>query len=205
MRWLPSLLALLAIMASACAQAQQVVIYRCTDATGHVTLQNDDACPAGTKEQKQVIDTPAAVPAFVPPELPELYSPPVAAKPAKPATTSATAVPIVIRSPPPALFQCRGWDQVAYYTEATTPKQQCAPLQVVGIDGVSPPQASACEMVADQCTAITAEDLCPAWRRRVDEAEFRWRFAGAHDDDERKHEYEALLAAYAGSDCNARP
>lgn len=205
MRWLPALIALLAIMACGCAQAQQVVIYRCTDATGHVTLQNDKNCPAGSKEQKQVIDTPAAVPAFVPPELPELYSPPAAAKPGKATTTAAASPPTAERTPPPALFLCHGWDQVAYYTVATTPKEQCAPLQVVGIDGVSRPQASACEMVADQCAAIPAEELCAAWQRRIDEAEFRWRFAGAHDDDERKREYDALLATYAGSDCNARP
>ena len=204
-RWLPTqLLALLAMLACAPVHAQQVVIYRCTDASDHVTLQNDKGCPAGTKEQKQVIDTPPAVPAFVPPELPELYSPPAVAKPAETAAATAAAPPAV-RTPPPALFQCRGWDQVAYYTESATPREQCAPLQVVGIGGVSRPQASACEMVADQCTAIPVEDLCAAWKRRIDEAEFRWRFAGARNDDERKREFDALLATYTGSDCSARP
>lgn len=197
----PALLGLLGILACAGVQAQQIVIYRCTDVTGHVTLQNDEACPAGTREQKQVIDTPAGLPAFVPPELPELYSAPAEDKPAK-ATPSKTKVPIAVRAPPPALFQCHGWDQVTYFTESKTLKQQCAPLQVVGIDGVSRPGASACEMVADQCTAIPAERLCAAWRQRVDEAEFRWRFAGARKDDERKREYDALLATYAVSDCN---
>ena len=184
--------------------AQQIVIYRCTDASGQVTLQNDAACPAGSREEKQAVEAPAVVPAFVPPSLPALYSPPVAThgmpeSPPKPGPASA-AMPAVERVPPTGLFQCRTWDQSTYFTEEATPQQHCAPLQVVGIDGVSRPQASACEMVADQCEAVPAEALCAAWKHRIDEAEFHWRFAGPNDR-ERKREYDALAEAYASSSC----
>ena len=35
--------------------SRQVVIYRCTDAAGHVTIQNDLACPKGTRQQRQTL------------------------------------------------------------------------------------------------------------------------------------------------------
>lgn len=182
--------------ASGDAHAQQVVIYRCTDASGHVTLQNDQACPSGTREQKQVVDAPPTLPAYVPPAT---YTPAIVAK--DPPTQAASS-PLAAREPPPALFQCRSWDQTSYYTDASTPREHCAPLRVVGIDGVSRPQASACETVADQCEAVPAETLCHAWKQQVDEAEFRWRFAGAKDDDDRRREYEKLATILANSDCN---
>ena len=33
-----------------------LVIYRCTDASGAVTVQNDQRCPAGSREERRVID-----------------------------------------------------------------------------------------------------------------------------------------------------
>jgi hypothetical protein len=71
---------------------------------------------------------------------------------------------------------------------------------VVGIAGRSP-AASACEQVADQCRAVPEEALCRSWRRRVDEAEFRWKFAGATGGDARRLEYEQLRATYENSTC----
>src|SRR5690606_17476065 len=124
------------------ALAQQVVVYRCTDGLGNVTVQNDEPCPKGAREQRKVIDTPPPLPVFEPPEAPEgpgLYAPPV-----RIVKRPGAVVPEL--EPPPALFQCTTWDQLHYFTEQAKPQQHCAPLQVVGIDGVSRPEASACEM-----------------------------------------------------------
>ena len=46
--------------------AKDVVIYRCTDAFGALTVQNDVPCPKGTKQQKQVIQPPPPMPAYRP-------------------------------------------------------------------------------------------------------------------------------------------
>ena len=82
------------------------------------------------------------------------------------------------------------------------PLQRVAqPLQVVAADGSTRSDAAACEKVTDQCEAVPAESLCTVWQRRVDEAEFRWRFAGAKQDDDRRREYELLKATLAQSDC----
>lgn len=182
------------------ALAQQVVIYRCTDAAGNVTVQNDEPCPKGAREKRDVVTTPPPLPVFEPPETLELYTPPVRIV-QRPGATTEEPQP----QPPPPLFQCATWDQLHYYTEEAKPQKHCAPLQVVGFDGVSRPQASACEMVDDQCTEVAPENLCQAWKRRVDEAEFRWRFPGADADGSRRVEYERLKATHEASNCAQKP
>lgn len=178
-----------------------VRIYRCTDAAGHVTLQNDKPCPKGAREERQVVDVPAPMPAYVPREerMPEIVAAERADETAAiaAAARASTAAP----GPPPALYACRTWDDVAFLTEDAKPAERCAPLQVVGVDGSIRADASACEKVVDQCDAVPAEALCLSWRRRVDEAEFRWKFAGAKQDDARRREYERLKATLAASDC----
>jgi hypothetical protein len=195
--------------------ARTIQIYRCTDAAGHVTLQNDQACPKGSRQERQAVDVPPPMPAYVPRE--ERMPAVVAAERADEAAAIAAAVrPAAADAaggtqggnaapakpgPPPALYACRTWDAVDYLTEAATPADRCAPLQVVGVDGTVRTDAAACEKVVDQCTAVPADNLCLSWRRRVDEAEFRWKFAGAKQDDARRREYELLAATLAHSDC----
>jgi hypothetical protein len=228
---------------AAAAQApRQVVIYRCTDAAGRVTIQNDVACPKGTKQQRQAIDVPPPVPAYVPREerMPAVVAAEradeaadIAAEARAAASASATGsaddsnpdaaagtsveapaivdvptapaenagVALALSGPPPALYACRTWDERDFLTEDATPAERCAPLQVVAADGSTRGDAAACEKVKDQCEAVPADALCAAWQRRVDEAEFRWKFAGAKQDDDRRREYELLKAKLAQSDC----
>ncbi|MCJ0826164.1 hypothetical protein MQC88_09430 [Luteimonas sp. 50] len=185
------------------AQHRQVVIYRCTDAGGHVTLQNDAACPRGTREQKQVVDVPPPMPTYQPRE--ERMPAIVAAEKAREQADIESALPPPVaaeeRKPPPPLFQCTTWEQENYLTEDETPQERCAPLQVVGLDGAPQAAARACQGVADQCQAVADDALCQAWQRRVGEAEFRWKFAGAADDEARHLEYEQLAATLANSTC----
>jgi hypothetical protein len=107
------------------------------------------------------------------------------------------------RTPPPPLFQCRAWNNETYLTDSETPAERCAPLQIVGLSGrpLGAGSAGACEKRVDTCAAIPEDQLCRAWRQRVDEAEFRWKFAGARDDD-RRVEYEKWAAILANSTCN---
>jgi hypothetical protein len=196
---------------------RRIVIYRCTDAAGRVTIQNDVACPKGARQQRQDIDAPTPMPAYVAREerMPEV----VAAERADETAAIAAAVQAAAPAedarapgedagaapakpgPPPALYACRAWDQSESLTEDPVPVERCAPLQVVGVDGVARADAAACETVADQCAPVPEASLCQAWRRRVDEAEFRWKFAGARQDDARRREYELLKAKLARTDC----
>ena len=202
---LPTLLvSVLACAATPTAAQDQVTIYRCTDATGALTLQNDEPCPAGHRQETLVIDVPPPLPSYESREerMPDV----VAAEQARLEAVIAEVVPEPVapedRKAPPALFQCTTWENNTFLTEAEEPQERCAPIRVVGLDG-RPSQGlgSACQTTRDTCEAIPEAQLCQAWRRRVDEAEFRWKFAGALTDDPKRIEYELLAAALANSTC----
>lgn len=165
------------LVALPCAAPAQVVIYRCTDASGAVTLQNDRPCPKGTQQQKRTIETPppAPPPAFVTPT-PGVLAPAPTPTPTPgpaPAPTAEPAEPAeeIARTPPPPLFECRTQDGGRYLSEEAQPPPRCAPLQVTGLDGRGESAGgAACEMVHDQCQAVPEAGLCDAWARRVREA-----------------------------------
>ena len=187
------------------AAARTIHIFRCTDAAGRVTLQNDVPCPKGTRQQQQVVEAPPPAPAYVTRAAPDAATDPVApgaAETPAPPPEGATAAPLV-PGPPPQLYACRTWDEHDFLTEDATPAERCAPLQVVAADGATRSDAAACEKVTDQCEAVPGDALCTAWQRRVDEAEFRWRFAGGKQDDDRRREYELLKATLAQGNCAA--
>ena len=190
--------------------AAQTVIYRCTDAQGAVTMQNDKLCAPGMQQEirnvgalptspppARAADAPAAPMGPPPGAHFELVRGPVDEP------LPASSVPEAERKPPPELFECVAWDQRdRYLSDTGTPEPQCVALETVGIDG-SPALASgeACEMKQDSCSALAGEPLCRAWRRRVDEAQFRMRFAADAERDARKAEYERYAHALADSDC----
>ena len=43
---------------------QAVVLYRCTDALGVVTLQNDTPCPKGQRQEKRIVEAAATAAPF---------------------------------------------------------------------------------------------------------------------------------------------
>ena len=191
----------LALSAAAlCAHAQtRMKIYRCVDASGAVTLQNDVACPKGSQQSVRNIGV-----------LPTMPTAPAAAKPAAPAVTTSAAVSIApqpapvssaVRSAPQALFQCRTWDDRDYLGDTAEPASNCMPVTSVGIDGSSQLAAGqTCEMRQDTCVAVPVEQLCATWKKRVDEAEFRWKFGGSRND-ERKAEFERISKTYRETTC----
>ncbi len=194
-------LALALSAAALCAHAQtSMKIYRCVDASGAVTLQNDVACPKSSQQSVRNIGV-----------LPTMPTAPAAAKPAAPAlTTPATVsapqpvpapVPSALRSAPQPLFQCRTWDDRDYLGDTAEPASSCVPVTSVGIDGSSALAAGqTCEMRQDTCVAVPVEQLCTTWKKRVDEAEFRWKFGGSRNDD-RKAEFERFAKVYRDSTC----
>ncbi len=185
------------IVAPVAAQSK-MTIYRCTDPAGNITLQNGHPCPAG--HAQQVRDITASPTQTTPRAAPPVRTPATVAA-NKPSPPPAAPVVASMPQPPPALFQCRTWDDRDYLGDIAEPPSTCAPLQTVGIGGSPALSAgTACEMRRDTCTAITAEQLCRAWKRRVDEAEFRWKFAGSRND-ERKAEYERYSKIYRDSTC----
>lgn len=201
-------LAWLILLAAPAAQADELVIYRCTDAAGALTVQNMP-CPKGSKQQikrMQALATVPMTPAASTPATPETTlstspattpvaaSPPSAPLPATPATAE--------RLPPPNLFRCTTRDGGGYLTEDSEPASRCEPLQTTGLDG--DPQGGAgqaCEVVRDTCARVPDEGLCEAWKKRRDEAEVAWRFTRAETSEKNQAEFERVQRILAGSAC----
>jgi hypothetical protein len=215
------LICLLLLLAAAPLAQAQVVIYRCTDASGEVTLQNGTPCPKGSKEVKRVVEAapsqsreqflsgsnapaPAAPPAvpMAPPATPAAAAPvtaPVASAPAP-------AVPATdrgLRTPPP-LFECRTWEGHRYLGDDAQPPPRCIPVAVTGLDGTSATAAagSACQMVDDQCQAVPDALLCQGWTQRLNDVESQ-SVGGGDNRAYAQAEAKRLRAIIDGSSCAA--
>jgi hypothetical protein len=203
--------ALLLIAANALPLHAGVVIYRCTDAGGAVTVQNDTPCPKGSKQTRRVIDTPppgeapapvAAMPAIVPDPVvpapaPEPPSPVVPPDPA-----SAAAQPDGERLPPPPIFECTTYDNDRYLSDDGTPSERCAPLDVTGIgDGSAPGVGAACQKTTDTCQRVADGAACDAWTRREREARATLMFGKAEDRDRNAAEYARVQRIVTESTC----
>jgi len=202
-----SVFALLAALAPPAAPAQETVFYKCTDAKGNTSLQNGTPCAPGMKQEirrigsVRTVPVPAAKPKAEAPATAPVYGdfvmvsgPNMKRKPAP----EAAGLP-----PPPALYQCTTWEGDDYLGETATPEARCAPLQVTGIDGSANLGAgSACEMREDTCTAIPAEGLCEAWLRRLDDADFKLKYASNDTRGERQATFDAIDAKVKASSCS---
>ncbi|KAF1712513.1 hypothetical protein CSC70_03090 [Pseudoxanthomonas kalamensis DSM 18571] len=212
--------ALLALAASLLHLAQpgmatDVVIYRCTDAAGQLTLQNEP-CGAGMHEEKRTVSSVNTVPMDNLPARPATPSP---AAPPVPATQAGSAVldtaaapssppeappPAENRLPPPVIFSCTAPDTGgSYITESDQPQSRCVPLRTVGLDGNPQTGAGqACEIVHDVCARVPDEQLCETWRKRLSETEVAWRFGRAENAAKNRAEFERVQRILAESTCS---
>ena len=203
--------ALLLLAANALPLRAAVVIYRCTDANGAVTVQNDTPCPKGSKQTRRVLETPppgatppayVEAPAIVPDPVPA--PPPPAPEPPAPAAdpASARAQPDGERLPPPPIFECTTFDNDHYLSDDGTPAERCVPLEVTGIgDGSAPGVGAACQKQADTCLRVPDGAACDAWKRREREARATLMFGRAEDKDRNQAEYERVQRIVTESTC----
>ena len=190
------------------AQAQETVFYKCTDAKGSVSMQNGTPCAPGMKQEIRRIGEVKTVP--VPAKKPKVEEPPEE----KPQYGEFVLVggPAMQRKPapeaaglpaPPPLYQCATWKGDTYYGETATPEPRCVPLLVTGIDGSAAlGMGSACEMKQDSCTEVPAEQLCAAWYRRLDEADFKQRYADDGSRRSRQSAFDDMDAKIKASRCS---
>lgn len=211
--WIACVLVAFACAPATPAVAQQVVMYRCTDARGVVTLQNDTPCAKGTKQEKRLVDTVATAAPFpmiapAPVTRPTPAPAMVAAQPAAPSASPVlplpdTATPPAERLPPPPLYQCNTVENDSYLSDTPDPKPRCVRVDTVGIDGSQQLGAgAACSMVYDQCQRVPDNAACPAWRKRVNEAQAAWTYARADMAAQAKADYERIARVVAETTCN---
>ncbi len=186
--------------------ADDVVIYRCTDASGALTIQNNVRCPKGSKQEKRILAPPPDAPAYVPPAK---TKPVVAPRPA-PVTpevkaSEAPAVSTIAdadRLPPPMLFRCNTFDNDSYLSDAGAPAPRCVRLNTTGINGNADMGAGeACQMVTDQCERIADGAICAAWIERRKQVEAAWKFGRGVDAEANRLEYERIDRLLRESTC----
>ncbi len=202
------LLLLLSLCLAPAASAEDVVIYRCTDPTGALTIQNMP-CPKGMQQQKKVMQAVQGVPAYVPAAAMPAPTPvPTAAAvpPAetKPAPAQVDTAPEGPRLPPPPIYQCSTRDNDSYLTESDQPQSRCVPLRVTGLDGDPRKGAGqACEVMRDTCARVPDGKACDAWAQFDREAESHWRFAEPDHVEMRKQQYDRIHRIVTESTCGA--
>jgi hypothetical protein len=209
------LLGLALLGAAHAASAQGVVIYRCTDASGALTIQNGTPCPKGSKQERRVIEAApsSAAPPFVPSPAPRpvVAAPPprmLVAPPPRPAPLTATdddapAIADGDRLPPPWLYECRTYNDDSYLSDSGEPAPRCVTLTTTGLGGMieSGNNTSACEMKIDQCQRVPDGALCDAWRKRLREAESALRFGVSEDRAKAQAEVQRLTRVVRESTC----
>ncbi|MEJ7747633.1 MAG: DUF4124 domain-containing protein, partial [Luteimonas sp.] len=188
--------------------AGDVVIYRCTDASGALTIQNNVRCPKGTRQEKRVIAPPPAAPGYVPAKVPAAATRPISRPAPAPATVVAAtpqATPVIAdadRLPPPQLFRCNTFDNDSYLTDLGTPAPRCVRLNTTGINGSADLGAGeACQMVTDQCERVADGAICAAWVERRKQVEAAWKFGRGVDAETNRIEYERIDRLLRESTC----
>lgn len=183
-----ALLARLALIAGltgaqACAAAD-ITVYRCVDAKGHVSLQ-DDPCPPGSqqtaRDMQRPQDAPPALLARHP--IPEARPEPVAES-----TTPRVTLP------PPALYRCTSYDGIVRDSEVYDPNPRCEPLALYYPDPkhLTARQAGACRWVQDSCVRLSDAAACARYEAKRREADEAARFAFSDTMAYHKSELERL-------------
>jgi len=196
----------LGMLANDVLAAPDVVIYRCTDASGALTIQNDVRCPKGSKQEKRILAPPPDAPAYVPPAQ---TAPVVAPRPAPVTPEAKTNVPPAVstiadadRLPPPVLFRCNTFDNDHYLSDIGTPAPRCVRLNTTGIGGnASTGAGEACQMVTDQCERVADGAICEAWSERRKQVEAAWKFGRGVDAEANRLEYERIDRLLRESTC----
>lgn len=203
-------LALLGLLLCApLAAADEVVFYRCTDASGALTMQNMP-CPKGDRQEKKVMQAVSTMPMATPASTPR----PVAAQPAPGIAQAAPVagtttpmpsqpvVPEADRLPPPVLFQCTTHDKDSYISEDPEPAPRCVVLRTTGLDGNPQNGAGeACEVVRDQCARVPDGALCDAWKKRLGETAVALRFGRPENQEKNRAEHERVQDIVSHSTC----
>jgi len=194
------------LLSSDVSAANDVVIYRCTDASGALTIQNDVRCPKGSKQEKQILAAPPNAPAYVPPEGPKRVAAPrpVPVEPVANVSVppEVSAIADADRLPPPVLFRCNTFDNDSYLSDAGTPAPRCVRLNTTGINGSAEMGAGeACQMVTDQCERIADGAICAGWIERRKQVEAAWKFGRGVDAEANRIEYERIDRLVRDSTC----
>ena len=140
-----------------------VVVHRCEDAKGHITLQ-DDVCPKGTQDKQIVMLRPKDAPP-VPRPAPVITPAPVMQQ-----FVVEEEEPLI---PPPPMYRCTTYDGDERLSESYDPNPRCEPMVIYfpQILTLGPEYARTCRWVKDSCVLLSVSETCVQWRKKKIEAE----------------------------------
>lgn len=136
---------------------ETVVVHRCTDAKGRVTLQ-DEACPKGSQSESREMTRPRDPPRRKP--VPVL-APPIDAFPDEPLVMARREL-----IPPPPMYRCTSYDGIERFSESYDPNPRCEPvvLYYPYPNNLTPAQALSCRWVEDSCVRLSDSAACARWK-----------------------------------------
>lgn len=190
--------------------AAEVVIYRCTDASGALTVQNGTPCPKGAKQERTVVVSAPTMPVYVPsatppppPRAPEVpAATPAPAPPGRPDAPPPKDIAAADRLPPPPIHECNTFDGGSYISEDPAPKPRCVRIATTGVGGLDQLGAgAACEMKYDQCQRVPDQAACDGWKRRQREVESTWRHAKGEDKAPLQDEFARIATILSDTTC----
>jgi hypothetical protein len=191
--WVGAVAALL-LVATPTGRAEEITIYRCQDAAGRVTLQ-DEPCAAGQSGTARSMTRPQD-----PPPRPARARPPVAAADEPPAVDDFPQP--AWSPPPPPMFECTDFDGGVRFSEDYAPNTRCVPIGVLGYDlRGSSDAAATCRWVQESCLRVDDATACTQFRAQLKQAESDALHAFSDTAPYRKSEAERLRRIVAES-CN---
>lgn len=138
---------------------ETVLVHRCTDAKGRVTLQ-DEPCPKGSQSESRQMARPK--------DPPKSKSKPVPAPRPSFDEFLDEPAPTVRREliPPPPMYRCTSYDGIERFSESYDPNPRCEPLVLYYPypNNLTPAQALSCRWVEDSCVRLSDSAACARWK-----------------------------------------
>lgn len=145
-----------------------VIIFRCVDAKGKVSLQDSPCAKSSTQETREM-QRPKDAPALK--KMPDAK--PVQAIPAQPPVQN-----LIASLSPPDLYQCTNYEGKTRDSESYDPNPRCEPVWAQRWSGTAPIEIiSSCTWVKDSCVRYQASVLCDRWKAKQKQAQSDLRYA----------------------------
>jgi len=146
-----------------------LTVYRCVDAKGKVSLQDEPCAKASRQEAREMLR---------PKDAPAVKKSPAAIS--APAVAASSPAPITIPFvPPPDLYQCTNYEGKTRDSESYDPNPRCEPLWALGyrVEHLPVEQRTACTWIEDSCVRYEGRALCDRWKAKLKQAQSDVRYA----------------------------
>jgi len=153
-------------------KTDKVIVYRCVDAKGKVSLQ-DAPCAKTSKQETREMLRPKDAPVAK-------KNPLAKPAPSLPPPEMQNAAAITMKPAPPDLYQCTDYEGKTRDSENYDPNPRCEPLWALGYRQEYLPvelRGSRCTWIQDSCVRYEGKALCERWNAKHKQAKSDLRYA----------------------------